>query len=545
MRQPLDKNYKEMLLNTHNFTDKQWGESSVNNNSKNIALKCSACGKFHNTNEHSQVMADLPQQPEDLIDDLVKMGLYDKQSLGVADRISKAELQKTLFLKKAGRGNAKRERLVNELIKQAGSLDEALAAAFGHKSEQFFNDTIANSRFTRRRFLRNVAIGAALVSLASCNNGQQIIEEDTAELGALEKTDLKISFLPITCATPIIMSEPLGFYKRYGLNVELQKYVSWAKVRDSAIAGELDACHMLAPMPIAMTLGLDKTAFPVNLASIENNNGQGIAVANKHKGKIKTAADFKGFTIGVPYQYSNHNLILRYYLASGGLNPDTDVEIFISPPPVAIADMKAEKIDAFLMPDNFVQRVVYDDIGFIHILTKDIWSGHPCCAFAAGDDWIKQHPNTFRAVNKAIIEAATYARNTNNRIEVARSIAEEKYLNQPVDVLEAVMTGTFQDGLGNTKTEPDRIDFDPYPWQSYATWITTQLVRWDYLAAEKANYQDIGDRVFLTDLARELAEELGANPPQELLKVEELQFDKLDPQQPQAYLKQQIERFGV
>ena len=407
-----------MLLNTYNFTDTQWGQLLPNKNLKNLALKCFVCGKFHNIDEHFQVMAELPQQPEDLIDDLVKMGLYDKQSLEVADLISQAELQKVLFLKKAGRGNAKRERLVNELIKQAGGLDEALAAAFGHQSEQFFNDAISNSRFTRRRFLRNVAIGAALVSLASCNNQQQIVKEDVDDLAALEKTDLKISFLPITCATPIIMSEPLGFYKRYGLNVELKKYISWAEVRDSAIAGELDAC------------------------------------------KIKSAADFKGFTIGVPYQYSNHNLILRYYLASGGLNPDTDVEIFISPPPVAIADMKAEKIDAFLMPDNFVQRVVYDDIGSIHILTKDIWSGHPCCAFAAGDDWIKQHPNTFRALNKAIIEAATYARNTNNRIEVARSISEEKYLNQPVDVLEAVMIGTFQDGLGNTKTVPDRIDFD-------------------------------------------------------------------------------------
>ncbi|WP_144863241.1 CmpA/NrtA family ABC transporter substrate-binding protein [Hyella patelloides] len=511
---------------------------------KNFVLECSVCGQFHPTNEHSKVMADMPSQPDALIDDLVKMGFYSSQALDVANSISRVELQKALFLKVAGRGNPKRERLVNELIKQAGGLDEAFAAAFGHKSEQFFNDTLSNSRFTRRRFLRNVAIGAALVGLASCNN-QQAIEEEPTVTGELEKKDVKISFLPITCATPIIMSEPLGFYKDHGLNVELKKYPSWSKVRDSAIAGELDACHMLAPMPIAMTLGLDATAFSTHLASIENNNGQGIAVANKHKGKIKSAADFKGFTIGVPYDYSNHNLILRYYLASGGLNPDTDVKIFISPPPIAIADMKAGKIDAFLMPDNFTQRVVYDDIGFIHILTRDIWTGHPCCAFAAGESWIKQHPNTFRALNKAIIQAAGYARNPTNRIEVARAIAEEKYLNQPIDVLEAVMTGTFQDGLGNTKTVPDRIDFDPYPWQSFATWITTQLVRWDYLPEEKADYKTIGEQIFLTDLARELAKELGANPPEELLKVEKLQFDTLDPQKPQAYLKEQIDKFGV
>jgi nitrate/nitrite transport system substrate-binding protein len=540
-----------MLLNTHNFTDtqwEQWEESPQNRkNSRNLALKCSVCGQFHEGEKHSTVMTDLPSQPEALIDDLIKMGLYDRQSLEIANSISNADLQKALFLKVAGRGNPKRERLVNELIRQAGGLDEAFAAAFGPKSGDFFNDTISNSHFTRRRFLRNVAIGAALVALASCNNQKEsIVEEETLITPAtLEKTNLTISFLPITCATPIIMSEPLGFYQRYGLNVELKKYPSWVVVRDDAIAGKLDAFHMLAPMPIAMTLGLDGTAFSTHLASIENTNGQGVVVANKYKDKIKSAADFKGFTIGVPYYYSNHNLIMRYYLAGSGLNPNTDVKIVVLPPPQAIAKMKTGEVDAFLMPDNFAQRAVYDNLGFIYTLSKDIWQNHPCCAFAAGDSWIKQHPNTFRALNKAIIEAAGYARNATNRIEVARAISEEKYLNQPIDVLEAVMTGTFQDGLGNTKTIPDRIDFDPYPWQSFATWISTQLVRWDYLPTEKANYQQIGEQIFLTDLARELAEEIGAKPPEELLKVENLKFDQLDPKQPQDYLQTQIDRFGV
>ena len=534
-----------MFFNAQNTTATQWELSSQRGEVKDLALKCLVCGQFHSTGDHWKFMADMPTQPEDLIDDLRKMGLYNQQTLEIADSISKAELQKALFLKMAGRGNPKRERLVNELIKQAGGLDEAFAAAFGHRSGEFFNDTIRHSRFTRRKFLRNMAIGAALVTLASCNNPQQTQETESSEPIVPEKTQLKIAFLPITCASPIIMSEPLGFYKRYGLNVTLQKYASWSVVRDAAIAGDLDAYHMLAPMPIAMSLGLDSTTFPVKLASIENTNGQGIAVANKHKGKVKSAADFKGFTIGIPYDYSNHNLILRYYLAGGGLNPDTDVETPVMAPLAAISKMKTGEIDAFILPDNFTQRVVFDDIGFIHILTKDIWQNHPCCAFAAGDAWITQYPNTFRALNKAIIEAAGYARNPTNRIEVARAISEEKYLNQPIDVLEAVMTGTFQDGLGNTKTVPDRIDFDPYPWQSFATWIATQLVRWDYLPEEKANYQEIGGQIFLTDLARELAEELGANPPQELLKVEKLQFDELDPKQPEAYLKKQIDEFGV
>lgn len=495
-------------------------------------------------------MAEMPQDPAALIDDLVKMRLYSPQALTVAESMTQAELRTALFVKMTAKGSPKRERLVLDLIQLAGGLDEAFAAAFGPQAGQFFSDAQRVSQFTRRQFLQNIAVGAALVSLANCAQAPQS-EESAPEspppptTGELEKTDLQIAFLPITCATPIIMSAPLGFYQKHGLNVTLMKYASWSVVRDAAIAGELDAYHMLAPMPIAMSLGLGSTPFQVKLASIENNNGQGIAVAKKHLGAINGPADFKGMTIGIPYDYSNHNLLLRYYLASGGLDPDNDVKLLILPPPDAIAKMSTGQIDAFILPDNFTQRVVFDDIGFIHLLTKDLWPGHPCCAFVAAQNWIDEYPNTFRALNKAIIDGANYANNPANRQEIAAAIAPREYLNQPVEVLEAVMTGNFADGQGNTFEIPDRINFDPYPWKSFASWISTQLVRWNYMPVEKANYDEIGDQVFLTNLARELAEELGADPPQELSRIENLKFADFDPSQPEAYLQKQRQQYGV
>jgi len=238
-------------------------------------------------------------------------------------------------------------------------------------------------------------------------------------------------------------------------------------------------------------------------------------------------------------------LLLRYYLASGGLDPDKDVRLLVLPPPDAIAQMSTGQIDAFILPDNFTQRVVFEDLGFIHILTKELWPGHPCCAFVAGQGWIDENPNTFRAINKAIIEGAAYANNAANRRQVAAAIAPREYLNQPVEVLEAVMTGNFEDGQGNVLNEPDRIYFDPYPWKSFASWISTQLVRWEYMPTDKANYDDISQQIFLTDLARELSAELGIDAPQELNRVEKLQHGDFDPTQPEAYLKAQKDKFGI
>lgn len=517
-----------------------------------LPIRCVICGNFHATDDHWRLMAEMPQHPAELIDDLVKMRLYQPAALETADAISQAELRTALFIAMASNGSPKRERLVRDLIQLAGGLDQAFSAAFGPKAGEFFTDAQRTSQVTRRKFLQNIAVGAALMTLTNCASqpdepGVTETEPPAPETSVvtIEKSDLKVAFLPITCATPIIMSKPLGFYEKHGLNVELMKYASWSVVRDAAIAGELDAYHMLAPMPIAMSLGLGSTPFSVKLASIENNNGQGIAVAKQHLGKIKGPADFKGMTIGIPYDYSNHNLLLRYYLATGGLDPDSDVKLLILPPPDAIAKMSTGQIDAFILPDNFTQRVVKDDIGFIHLLTKDLWAGHPCCAFVAAQNWIDQNPNTFRALNKAIIDGATYANNPTNRKEIAAAIAPREYLNQPLDVLEAVMTGKFEDGQGNTFDIPDRIYFDPYPWKSFASWISTQLVRWDYMPTDRANYDELGQEIFLTDLARTLAEELGADAPAEVSRVETMKFGDFDPAQAETYLKQQIDEFGV
>lgn len=517
--------------------------------SVSIDARC-PCGGNHFPQDHWEFLESMPQDPADWINDLVKMGVYKPDALNLANSLTQVEMREALLLKQLGGGNPAREQFCRELIREAGGLDQAMAAAFGVNAVEFFSNTIRSGDFSRREFLKRVAVAGALVAMTSCTQQANTPDETEATAATdapsnLEKTDIQIGFIPITCATPIVMSEPLGFYEKYGLNVSVVKMPNWAAVRDSAIAGELDAYHMLSPMPIAMTMGLGSAAFPVKLASIENINGQAITVALKHRDTVKGPEDFRGFKIGVPFPYSMHNLLLRYYLASGGLNPDTDVQIFAVPPPDSVAKMTAGEIDAMLMPDPFNQRAVYEQVGYIHMLTKDLWDGHPCCAFAAGQSWIDENPNTFRAVNKAIIDAASYASDAANRKEIAGALIERQYLNQPLPVVEAVLTGEFEDGLGNTLSVPDRIGFDPYPWKSFAKWISSQLVRWELMPTDTANYDQIAQDIFLTDLAAELQTELGQTPPSEAERKETLKFDEFDPADPAAYVDSQIKQFGV
>src|SRR5262244_4144423 len=354
---------------------------------------------------------------------------------------------------------------------------------------------VLGGRQGRREFIERVGAataGAALASVFPLDKARLHAQE---KLGPPEKRDLKIGFIPITCATPIIMAEPMGFYKKQGLNVQVLKASSWAMIRDISINGETDATHMLSPMPLAITLGVGSQSVPYVMPAVENINGQAITLATKHKG-VKTAADMKGFKFGVPFDYSMHNFLLRYFLAEGGVDPDRDVQIRAVPPPEMVANLRANNLDGYLAPDPFNQRAVFEEVGFIYMLSKDIWPGHPCCAFAAQREFAEKMPNTFKAVLGAIVDATQYAHDAKNRKEIAAAIAPRNFLNQPVEVVEQVLTGVYPDGLGATKTVPDRIDFDPFPYHSMAVWILTQMKRWGYVKAD-VTYKKVAEEVFL------------------------------------------------
>jgi len=332
------------------------------------------------------------------------------------------------------------------------------------------------------------------------------------------------------------MAHPLGFYQKQGLDVEVTKTAGWALIRDKMINKEYDATHFLSPMPLAISMGLGSNATPMNVATIQNVNGQAITLAVKHKNN-RDPKNWKGFKFAVPFDYSMHNFLLRYYLAENGINPDTDVQIRVVPPPEMVANLRSGNIDGFLGPDPFNQRAVFDEVGFIHMLTKDLWSGHPCCAFGTSTEFIQKNPNTFAALYRAVLTAAAMARQPGNRELIAKVIAPAQYLNQPEAVLSQVLTGKFADGLGKVQNVPDRADFDPMPWQSMAVWMLTQMKRWGYIKGN-VDYKQIAEKVFLITDARKHMKALGqdfvATTPYPKHKIMGKEFD---PAKPEEYLK--------
>jgi nitrate/nitrite transport system substrate-binding protein len=170
------------------------------------------------------------------------------------------------------------------------------------------------------------------------------------------------------------------------------------------------------------------------------------------------------------------------------------------------------------------------------MLTKEIWEGHPCCAFACSREFAYQNPNTYAALLKSIVDATHYSANMDNRKAIAEAIAPTNYLNQPVPVIEQVLTGRYADGLGEVKNVPNRIDFDPFPWQSMAVWILTQMKRWGYIKGD-VDYQKIAEDVYLTTDCANVMKSLGYEPPETSYRSHMIMGKEFDYTKPDEYIK--------
>jgi len=423
-----------------------------------------------------------------------------------------------------------REEIVTRAVESA-----VVRSLFGH------------DEIRRRNFLKLVgkstfsAVLASVLPMAAFTACVQETTDKTVAASAggpgkpmLEKTKLSIGFVPITCATPIIMAHPMGFYQKYGLDVDVIKTAGWAVSRDKSLNNEYDAAHMLTPMPLAISLGAGSVAEPYIMPTVENINGQAITLRMDHKDK-RDPKMWKGFKFAVPFEYSMHNFLLRYLVAEHGLDPDKDIQIRVIPPPEMVANLKAGNVDGYLAPDPFNQRAVYEGVGFIHMLTKEIWDGHPCCAFACSQKFATENPNTFGALFSAIVDATKYSSKAENRKEIAAAIAEKNYLNQPVTIVEQVLTGKYADGLGNIKDVPDRIDFDPFPWHSMGVWILTQMKRWGYIK-EDIDYKKVAEQVYKATECGNKLKELGYDVPSSTYNKYTIMGKEFNPDDPKGYV---------
>ena len=415
----------------------------------------------------------------------------------------------------------------------------------------------------RRNFL---LMAVCAVSLSACGSGGdsssnsgESVKPSTVD-GAIEKPSLKLGFIKLTDMAPLAIAKEKGFFAEEGLNVTLEPQANWKVLLDGVIGGQLDGAHMLAGQPLAATIGYGTKADLIAPLSLDLN-GNAITLSNRVWDQIepdlKKNADGKPvhpisasvlkpviasykeqgkqFKMGMVFPVSTHNYELRYWLATGGIEPGyytpgdvggtvgAQAALSVTPPPQMPATMEAGTIDGYCVGEPWNQAAVQKKIGVPVITDDEIWKKNPEKVLGLREDFAEKYPATTAAMLRAIIKAQQWldVDGGKNRAEAVKILARSNYVGADEAVIGASMTGQFTFQAGDTRPAPDFNiffnDYAGYPFYSDAIWYLTQMRRWGQIADDQSDqwYFETAKAVYRPDLylaaARKLADE-GASP---------------------------------
>ena len=370
----------------------------------------------------------------------------------------------------------------------------------------------------------------------------------------LEKINLELGFIPLTDCAPIAVAKELGFFKEYGLEeITLSREPSWGAIADGLRDDRLDGALMVAGMPLAMTLGMGgKPPLPLITAMVVSRNGNAITIGRKaQEAGVRNLQDFANFihnnpkteTLGIVHPASMQNLLLSYWLASGGINPDQDVELAVIPPPQMVSTLKSGSIDGYCVGEPWNSWAVQEKLGFVITTDLELWPGHPEKILGVREDWVQRYPETHLALVKAMMAACEYCDDQRNRPEILEILARPEYVGAPVEYIRPGFLDNYDRGLGEPPSS--YLRFNQFytnrtncPGRAEALWTLTQLARWGLTPFPK-NWLEILERVRRLDLFGEAARQLGW-PDVEPDPVPFALFDGIvfDPNDPLGYLEQ-------
>jgi bicarbonate transport system ATP-binding protein len=340
----------------------------------------------------------------------------------------------------------------------------------------------------------------------------------------LEKVNLEIGYVPLTACAPLAVAKEKGFFTKHGLDeVNLVRETSWRGIIDGMTGGYLDAAQMPSGMPLWLTLGAhDAKPIPVVTSLTMTRNGNAITLAKRFYDEgVRTLADFKQMLkntpdrqhrMGVVHPSSMHNLLLRYWLAAGGIDPDRDVILKNIPPAQMVVDLQAGSIDGFCVGEPWNLRAAIEGVGFTVATDLEIWPGHPGKVLGVREDWANAYPNTHIALVKALLEACHYCSQEANADEIQEILSRREYVSTNLEYIQLGDPNRVECRLDQPMREYAHHQFYGdgvnRPSRTEQLWHMTQLARWGDTPFPR-NWVEILERLCRVSAFSTAARELG------------------------------------
>jgi two-component system, oxyanion-binding sensor len=356
----------------------------------------------------------------------------------------------------------------------------------------------------------------------------------------------RIGLMRLADAAPLIVARELGYFSAENLEVSLSIEPSWANIADKLAYGLLDGAMLLPPLALALGLGLSGSGGPepIIVPAALSLNGNTVTLANRWAEPVlgptlgtgapspaaETAQRFRAVVgergekplLAVVHTFSTHNLLLRYWLAAGGLNPARDVAFTVVPPAETVAALAAGKIDGFCAGAPWGEVAARARLGHAVATSQAIWNHGLEKVFAVRRRIAEEQPERLQAALRALLRAAAYCDEAANATAIAAVLAQDCYLGLAAEVIMTSLPGAAARRAERGRPEADVSVFFAnaanFPWPSQALWFFDQLRRWGYVGA--AVDRKAVSAIFRPDLLVQAAGLLGMSVPQTWVKSE-------------------------
>lgn len=325
---------------------------------------------------------------------------------------------------------------------------------------------------SRRDFLK-------LSALFTAAGAAPLLTSLSQAQAAEPQAPVRVGYLPITDATPLLIAHQQEFWQKQGLNVEKPRlFRSWAQLVEAFLSGQVNLVHMLSPMAVYARYG---SQSPAKIVAWNHIDGSSIAVAaNKD---VETLKDLAGTTIAIPFWYSIHNIILQYLFRRDGLEPigegtptGNQVKLVVMAPSDMLPALATGRVAAYIVAEPFVALSEVNKVGKVLRFTGDVWKEHACCVALMHQQDLEGRPEWSQKVITGLVKAQAWIRD--NRAETAALLSRRalgRYTPHTEDVLKKVLAPTAEEQAFYKKSgaikhhdwPSHRIDFQPFPFPSY------------------------------------------------------------------------------
>ena len=351
------------------------------------------------------------------------------------------------------------------------------------------------------------------------------------KLPPAERADINLGYMRLSDSAPLILAQELGLYSDYGLNVSLHREVSWANIRDKMIAGTFDASQMLAPMGMATTLGVAGIRAPIISGLVLSLNGNGITLSSSLWNKLQLDANIDSYdplvtacalkaqieksrhqlTFASVHNFSTHTLLLRRWLALGGIDVDQDARIIVLPPEQMVDSLAQGVIDGFCVGEPWNSIAVEYGAGVLATTGVRLWNGAPEKVLAVMEAWHSSNPGSHLRLRLALMEACRWMGDMNNRERAIEILSQPAYLDLPAEYLRPSLTGQLFHQRAHVHSE--QINFHVFnnlsagfPWRSDAESMIQQFTPLLGKQIDSGKTRSLVQRCYRTDLYREAAQ---------------------------------------